>query len=149
MVNSADEIRSLLRFDKEHIWHPYTSMLNPSDVSLVKAADGCDLILETPNKQCKRVIDAMSSWWCVIHGYNNPELNDALTTQMKSMSHVMFAGLTHRPAIILVQKLLELLNHKKLQHCFLADSGSVAVEVAMKMALQFHLLWETQERKSF
>lgn len=149
MVNSADEIRSLLRFDKEHIWHPYTSMLNPLDVSLVKAADGCDLILETPNKQCKRVIDAMSSWWCVIHGYNNPELNDALTTQMKSMSHVMFGGLTHRPAIILVQKLLELLNHKKLQHCFLADSGSVAVEVAMKMALQFQFTLGNSRKKKF
>lgn len=116
MIDSAEKIRSLLKFDKEHIWHPYTSMLNPLDVSLVKAADGCDLILETPNKECNRVIDAMSSSWCAIHGYNNPELNDALTTQTKLMSHVMFGGLTHRPAIILVQRLLELLNHKKLQH---------------------------------
>lgn len=135
-MQCSEETKALLNFDREHIWHSYTSMLNPLEVYPVKAADGCQLILETQDENgSNRVTDAMSSWWCAIHGYNHQELNDALISQIGRMSHVMFGGLTHRPAITLVQKLLKVINHKKLQHCFLADSGSIAVKVAMKMAL--------------
>ncbi|KAH9199036.1 pyridoxal phosphate-dependent transferase [Zygosaccharomyces rouxii] len=144
-----EETKALLRFDREHIWHPYTSMVNPLPVHLVKEAYDCELILETQDGSENRVIDGMSSWWCAIHGYNHKELNDALISQASQMSHVMFGGLTHRPAINLVQKLLKMMNHKELQHCFLADSGSVAVEVAMKMALQYHFTLGKPKKSKF
>ncbi|SCU85410.1 LAMI_0C11166g1_1 [Lachancea mirantina] len=140
---------SLLQFDKKHIWHPYTSMLSPMSVYPVRAAEGCYLILDTADENGTKVIDGMSSWWCAIHGYNHRELNEALMTQTRKVSHVMFGGLTHEPAITLVQKLLEFVDHEELQHCFLADSGSVAVEVAMKMALQYNFTLGNQSKRKF
>lgn len=119
--------------DKKHIWHPYSSVLNPKDSLKVKSADGVYLTLDDGTK----LIDGMSSWWSVIHGYNNTKLNNALIKQTSQMSHVMFGGLTHQSAINLTQKLLNILDNS-LEYIFYSDSGSVAVEVAMKMALQYH-----------
>ncbi|CAB4254170.1 similar to Saccharomyces cerevisiae YNR058W BIO3 7,8-diamino-pelargonic acid aminotransferase (DAPA), catalyzes the second step in the biotin biosynthesis pathway [Maudiozyma barnettii] len=127
--------KQLLEFDKKHIWHPYTSLNNPLTVLPVKRANKCTIYVD--NVEESSLIDGMSSWWSVIHGYNNDELNTAITDQLKQVSHVMFGGFTHSPAVELTQRLLQLIDHEKLAHCFFADSGSVAVEVAMKMALQY------------
>lgn len=121
----------LLAFDREHLWHPYTSMTDPSPVRLVTGADGVRLTLGDGS----RVVDAMSSWWSAIHGYRVPEIDAALVEQSTRMSHVMFGGLTHAPAVRLAA-LLVAMTPEPLQHVFLADSGSVSVEVAIKMVLQ-------------
>lgn len=122
----------LLQFDREHVWHPYTSALKPITSYAVESASANKLTL----KDGRVLIDGMSSWWAVAHGYNNPRINQAIRNQLEKMSHVMFGGITHEPAVRLAQKLISLLD-STLPHVFFCDSGSVAVEVAMKMALQY------------
>ncbi len=122
-----------LQFDQQHIWHPYSSMINPPPMYPVESASGVRIKLADG----RELIDGMASWWSVIHGYSHPELNQVAHAQIDKLSHVMFGGLTHEPAIELSKKLVAMTS-AKLDKVFLADSGSVAVEVALKMAIQYH-----------
>ncbi|QHJ09821.1 Adenosylmethionine-8-amino-7-oxononanoate aminotransferase [Paraglaciecola mesophila] len=128
----SNSIQANLAFDQQHIWHPYTSALDPLPCYQVSGAQGVYIHLATGES----LIDGCSSWWTAIHGYNRPELNQAAKVQIDNFSHVMFGGLTHQPAIDVCRKLIEM-TPCGLERVFLADSGSVSVEVAMKMALQY------------
>lgn len=122
----------LLSFDRRHIWHPYASLANPPPVRLVKSASGTELEL------CdgRTLTDAVSSWWCVAHGHRHPAIVEAIRRQSERLPHVMFGGFTHEPAIELAQALTEIAP-SGLDRVFFADSGSIAVEVAAKMAVQY------------
>lgn len=125
-------IEELMELDRHHVWHPYAPMPNSGPIFPVQSAKGVHLYLETG----ETLVDGMSSWWTCIHGYNHPRLNWAAQAQIERMSHVMFGGLTHQSAVQLAQRLIQL-TPDPLQHVFFCDSGSVAVEVAMKMAIQY------------
>lgn len=122
----------LLAYDRQHIWHPYSSISHPLPMYAVESANGVRIRLSDG----RQLIDGMASWWSVIHGYNHPVLTTALKEQAERLSHVMFGGLTHEPAVNLARTLIEI-TPEPLDLVFFADSGSVAVEVAMKMAIQY------------
>lgn len=139
-----EEIEDLLLFDKKHIWHPYSSMEQPLPVLPVRTAKGVHITLSDGTS----LIDGMASWWSVIHGYNHPRLVAALKEQAEILPHVMFGGLTHLPAVELCRRLIQL-TPKGLGKVFLCDSGSVSVEVAMKMAIQYHHARGAEKRNRF
>ncbi|MGW8761361.1 adenosylmethionine--8-amino-7-oxononanoate transaminase [Streptomyces sp. NPDC055815] len=126
----------LLALDRAHVWHPYGPMPGRAEPLVVASASGVRLRLAEPVEGQDELVDGMSSWWSAIHGYNHPVLNEAVRGQLEKMSHVMFGGLTHEPAVRLAARLVEI-TPEPLRHVFLSDSGSVSVEVAAKMCLQY------------
>jgi adenosylmethionine-8-amino-7-oxononanoate aminotransferase len=137
---NQEDIKHLEKIDANHIWHPYTPMHGGNQTYVVESAEGVRIKLADG----RELIDGMSSWWCALHGYNHPVLNQAVQDQLGNMSHVMFGGLTHAPAAKLVEKLVEI-TPEPLVSMFLSDSGSVSVEVAMKMAIQY---WHAKDKPS-
>lgn len=135
---------TLLKLDRQHIWHPYAAVDSNTPVYPVRSAQGCTLHLADG----RSLLDGMSSWWSAIHGYNHPVLNAAIEKQLQSMAHVMFGGLTHEPAVQLAKTLVDI-TPAKLQKVFFSDSGSVAVEVSLKMALQYWQSKGESNRKKF
>ena len=138
------DIDNLLTIDQNNIWHPYSSMIEPPVIYPVERADGVMITL----KDGRQLIDGMSSWWAALHGYNHPVLNHAAEQQLRKMSHIMFGGFTHEPAVALAETLLKILP-PTLNKIFFADSGSVAVEVAMKMAIQYQQAKGENQRYQF
>lgn len=136
--------QQLLAFDHQHIWHPYASINSDMPLYAVERAEGVNIML----KNGKTLIDGMSSWWAALHGYNHPRLNAAAQNQLAKMSHIMFGGFTHEPAVELAQLLVNILPNG-LDKIFFADSGSVAVEVAMKMAIQYQHAKGAPQRQKF
>ena len=130
IYHSADEI---LEYDRSHIWHPYASMEDPQPVLPVTRTAGTRITLADG----RELVDGVSSWWTAIHGYNHPVLLEAARAQLEIMPHVMFGGMTHKPAVELASLLVDI-SPEPLRKVFFCDSGSVAVEVAIKMAIQFH-----------
>jgi len=128
-------------FDKEHIWHPYTSLISPLPCIGVVEAHGVELTLHDGRK----LIDGMSSWWSTIHGYNHPRLNKAAKDQIDNMAHVMFGGITHPSAVAMCRRLVDM-TAPSLDRVFISDSGSVAVEVALKMAIQYWVAKDKPEK---
>jgi adenosylmethionine---8-amino-7-oxononanoate aminotransferase len=132
VAGSGTPADALLAFDREHVWHPYAALPAASAPLPVVSAEGVRLRLADG----RELVDGMASWWCAIHGYRHPRLDAAVQDQLGRMAHVMFGGLTHAPAVELARRLVEL-TPDELEHVFFADSGSVSVEVAIKMALQY------------
>ena len=141
---TIENFEHLLSIDQDSIWHPYSAMHSGLPVYHVVSAKGVRLKLSDG----KQLVDGMSSWWCAIHGYNHPEINNMLELQLKQTAHVMFGGLTHTPAIKLTEKLLSIVPDK-FDAIFYSDSGSVSVEVAMKMAIQYWHAKGKPERQNF
>lgn len=133
-----------LEFDARHLWHPYTNVLQPGPMHLITSADGVWLTTEDGTQ----MIDAMSSWWCAVHGHRHPAIVGAMQAQLEQMPHVMFGGLTHSPAIELGRRLIEMLPDG-LDRIFYSDSGSVAIEVALKMAVQYQMAQGRKQRTQF
>ena len=130
-----------LEYDRSFIWHPYASLKNPPPVRLVKSASGVHLTLDSG----KKLIDAVSSWWCVAHGHNHPAIVEAIRSQSDRLCHVMFGGFTHDPAVQLAERLASVAP-AGLNRVFFADSGSISVEVAAKMAIQYQVALGRPER---
>ena len=134
----------IIELDRQTLWHPYSSTSSTNPLFAVAKAKGCTLTLADG----RELVDGMASWWCAVHGYNHPALNDAIHSQLANMAHVMFGGLTHEPAATLAKTLLELAP-KGLARVFLADSGSVSVEVALKMARQYWIALKQPAKNRF
>lgn len=129
---TAHSARGFLAYDRAHVWHPYASLKNPPRARLAKSARGVNIVLDDG----RELIDAVSSWWCVAHGHNHPAITDAIRRQTETLSHVMFGGFTHAPAVELAERLASIAP-AGMDKVFFADSGSISVEVAVKMAIQY------------
>lgn len=143
MDNSVTDT-PLVQRDRQVIWHPYSSATQASTLYAVRSAHGSTLVLEDGTE----LVDGMASWWCVIHGYNHPILNKAINAQVEQVAHVMFGGLTHEPAVALAETLVEL-TPEGLNRVFFSDSGSVGVDIALKMALQYWMAKGKPEKTRF
>jgi len=144
MTTSLSSTKSTNDFDQQHLWHPYASLPPTYPNIVIDCAEGIYIVTQDGT----RLIDGMSSWWASVHGYNHPKLNAAMIEQLGKMAHVMFGGLTHQPAIDLGKKLLAIVP-AGLDAIFYADSGSIAVEVALKMALQYQIAAKCPQKCQF